>query len=144
MAKLYHISKKKELFIYNNNVIKKDLPEIFCIEKGSYQALQFVMSYCTYYEEKAELPSVEYPLHCKVPLSDLFHEEIEIFGFLLIINSGLNYIDENVAKMRLLVDILQITEILELAILMDKISAIINYYITHLPVEEMVELAKLL
>jgi hypothetical protein len=136
MKKFGHES-NDEFFEYTDTLIKVDLNDNYKMQGSSYEAVKFVMLYCQKYEDIEELSSVEYPLSSGIPLTELFNEETDIFGALLLPDFNPLMESENVSKFKFMYNIIEVADILELEVLMQKMSAIITYYLVNSPSKEL-------
>jgi hypothetical protein len=112
---------------YKISLAAKDKFEINMtnISIGTIEAFTFVLNYINFYGDQDEIPAPEIPLIENMDLKDLFEDEIDIFGELLIL-------DKNVMqKIQFIDDIIELTVLMKLDILHDKLAAIVAYFIQN-------------
>jgi hypothetical protein len=98
------------------------------IESGDNKALIFVVKYINFYSQTIEIPSPEHPLMENVNIADIFELEINIFEEFIHITDP-DVFDE---KSKIINEIMDIAEELEMEILSDKMAAITSYYMINL------------
>ena len=118
------IKKSVVLFNHFNNADQKIQSKPFVINNGDDNALIFIVKYLNFYKDIDEIPPPEHPL-LNIPLNELFDIEQHIFGDLLIISN----IDK---KINIIKNLVEISEELQLEILLDKLAAISCFYMQSL------------
>lgn len=96
---------------------------IHTINSGTEDALIFVVKYLNFYKDKSEIPSPEHPLPENISLIDLFEYEQNIFGDLL--NDISDKLETN---MSFVSELIKISHELQLDLLLNKLSAIMCFY----------------
>ena len=113
----------KLLYIYNNN--SSNIPLKVVVETGDDEALIFVVKYLNKYKDKDEIAAPEHPLLENVNLDELFEYENDTFGQFL----QLDNIEKNITPIK---NVIRIAEELQIKTLVDKLSAILCYYLQSL------------
>jgi len=113
----------KLLYIYNNN--SSNVPLKVIVETGDDEALIFVVKYLNKYKDKDEIAAPEHPLLENVNLDELFEYENDTFGQFL----QLDNIEKNIIPIK---NVIRIAEELQIKTLVDKLSAILCYYLQSL------------
>jgi hypothetical protein len=97
----------------------------------SKDALMFVIKYMNAYGDKNEVRAPEQPLIPDVKICELFENEINIFGDIIIDIDNLTTKDALLERINYIVEIIRIEELFNLNILLDKLSAIATYCIQN-------------
>lgn len=109
--------------VKQSNVLRqnKDYKPV-TVKSGSNNAVIFVVKYLNYYSNHTEINPPEHPLSDNTNLHDLFEREAHIFGDLLDIDIQMQYLK----------DILSVAEELGVESLVQKISAILCFFMMKL------------
>jgi len=97
----------------------------------SKDALMFVIKYMNAYGDKNEVRAPEQPLIPDVKICELFENEINIFGDIIIDIDNLTTKDALLERINYIAEIIRIEELFKLNILLNKLSAIAAYCIQN-------------